>query len=106
MSLGFRILCFVILVSSLGCKSRPPEKEIVDNALANAPRFPIGHTVRIASTPTTQAVRLAGQVGNLTGFTTPSQTGEKVIGEAKDDIAFAVEFKNPDALMLLTPELI
>jgi hypothetical protein len=97
----------VIVLGGLACKSKSSENEIdVDKVIATAPRFPIGHKVRIASTPTTQAAGVAGRTGTLAGFTTPSQTGENIIGEPKDDIAFGVEFKNPDALMWLPPELI
>ncbi len=108
-SFRFGIFCLVIVLGSLGCKSKSSEKGVdidLDKVIANAPRFPIGHNVRIASTPTTQAAGVASRIGKLAGFTTPSQTGETVIGEAKDDIAFGVEFKNPDALMWLPPELI
>ena len=48
----------------------------------------------------------SSRVGNIAGFTKPSQSGEKVIGNVKNDLAFSVLFENPDAQLWLAPELL
>ena len=52
-----------------------------------------GDTVRLLSTPETEAVGVAGQVGKVYGETTPSASGVKVVGELVGDYALNVHFE-------------
>jgi hypothetical protein len=101
-------LAFLCLLSlAIGCEKKSSDSTVdIDKVLANAPRFPVGHKVRIRSTPATQAAGVDGRTGNLAGYTTPSMTGLEVIGEIKDDVAFGVEFKNPHTQLWFAPELL
>ena len=105
--LGVLILC--AMVTTPGCKSKSSDKSVnidVDKILASAPRIPIGHKVRIRTTPVTQTAGFSGKVGNLSGFTMPSSTKIEVIGEATHDIAFGVKFKDRDEAYWFPPELL
>ena len=66
----------------------------------------VGDNVRIRVTGATETAGVAGRIGNVAGFTTPATTGVKVIGEAKDDIAFSVIFENPHAQLWFARELL
>jgi RNase P/RNase MRP subunit p29 len=104
-----RFLVFVssaALLGCLGCKSKPSEdsKVDIDKVIANAPQFPIGHRVRVIKVPQTESSGIAGRIGNLAGFTTPSRTGIEILGVAEHDIAFNVTFQNPDDSAWLAPE--
>lgn len=104
-----RLLVYVgsaALLGCLACKSKPSEdiKVDIDKVIANAPQFPIGHRVRVIKVPQTESSGIAGRIGSLAGFTTPSQTGVEIIGEADHDTAFNVRFQNPDGNAWLPPE--
>ena len=104
-SVIFLFLC--LLLPGIGCKEKLPHTKLDVAAIsANAPDIPIGHRVRIRSTKTTLTTGLAGRSGTLAGFTRPSHSGAAVIGEAKDDVAFAVQFENPDTQAWFAPELL
>jgi len=59
-------------------------------------RIPLsfGDSVRIRSTPETEAAGLAGKHGSVSGFTTPSEMGISVIGIPSEDYAVAVNFED------------
>jgi hypothetical protein len=52
-----------------------------------------GDNVRLLSTPETEALGVAGKVGQVYGVTTPSVTGIAVIGNLVGDCAFNVHFE-------------
>ena len=56
----------------------------------NSQPIDFGDTVRVRSTPATQAAGVAGLVGPVYGVTTPSVTGVKVIGQLNEDRAIHV----------------
>jgi hypothetical protein len=62
--------------------------------------------VRIRITPATEAAGVAGRIGNVAGFTTPSMTGVEVIGEIKDNLAFSVMFNSPQVQLCFASELL
>ena len=49
---------------------------------------------------------MAHRLGRLKGYTTPSVTGFEIIGEAKDDVAFGVEFETSNVQYWFPPELL
>jgi hypothetical protein len=53
-----------------------------------------GDNVRIRSTPETELRGLAGRLGSVSGFTTPSVTSIEAIGSLHEDYALAVMFKD------------
>jgi hypothetical protein len=65
-----------------------------------------GDNVRIQSTPLTQALGLAGALGNVHGETTPSVTGVEVIGEIKEDFAVQVFFDDREEGSWFAPDLL
>jgi|GEM_PF-1467179 len=65
-----------------------------------------GDNVRIRSTPETEAVRIAGAPGSVSGFTTPSVTNVEVIGTLQDDYALAVSIDTTGETYWLPPELV
>ena len=65
-----------------------------------------GDNVKVRETPITQAAGIAGLVGNVYGFTTPSMTKVEVIGELKEDFAFNVFFEERDEAFWLAPDLL
>lgn len=104
-SIIFLFLC--LLSPSIGCKEKSPQTKLdIDAIVANAPIIPMGHRVRIRGTKITLTAGLAGRSGTLAGFTKPSYSGVAVIGEAKEDVAFAVQFENPDTQAWFAPELL
>ena len=62
--------------------------------------------VRIRATPETQRLGLAGLVGNVAGFTTPSVTGVEVIGTVTDDFALNVLFEERNEAFWFAPDLL
>ena len=104
--LGLILLCAPLM--SIGCGDRSSEIKIdLDELMAKNPQISlVGDNVRIRTMPATQAAGVAGRIGNVAGFTTPSYTGVQVIGEVKDDLAFSVTFRNPDAQLWFAPELL
>lgn len=65
-----------------------------------------GDNVRIRSTPDTEAVGLAGMVGNVHGETTPSVTGVEVVGQSGQDRALHVFVAELDRGAWFVPELL
>ena len=51
-----------------------------------------GDNITIRSTPETEAAGFAGKTGSVSGFTTPSVTGVRVLGATDEDYALAVMF--------------
>jgi hypothetical protein len=101
------ILFFCMVVMNLGCRDTPsPEKFVIEGLKVKNREISFGDKVRITATPATQAAGVAGRIGNVTGFTTPSLLGVKVIGEVKEDFAFSVTFENPDTQVWFAPELL
>lgn len=49
--------------------------------------------VRVRRTPETEKLGLAGEIGEIYGFTTPSVTGVTVIGDDGQDFAESVFFE-------------
>ena len=79
----------------------------LDLLVAKNPALSLMHdNVRIRVTPATEAAGVAGRIGNVAGFTTPSMTGVEVIGEVKEDLAFSVMFENPQIQLWFAPELL
>lgn len=65
-----------------------------------------GDTVRIVESPETIAKGIAGRVGTVFGFTTPSVTGVDVIGSAADDFALNVDIEGFDDEIWINPDLV
>jgi len=101
-----KILILGLFCLCAGCEEKPQKGLDPKTVLANAPNIPIGHQVRIRSTQTTLDAGVAGALGTLSGFTTPSQTGVAVIGESNDDVALAVQLKNTPTQSWFAPELL
>ncbi len=62
--------------------------------------------VRVASTPLTTLLGLAGLTGQVYGETTPSVTGVEVIGGAAADYAINVQLDGRDEPLWFAPELV
>ena len=103
-----RLIVFCLLLVIAGCERTPAEKGIdLDLRAAKNPQLSLVHSnVRIRITPATEAAGVAGPIGNVAGFTTPSMTGVEVIGEVKDDLAFSVMFNSPQVQLWFAPELL
>ena len=65
-----------------------------------------GDNVRVASTPLTNSLGLAGLTGAVYGETTPSVTGVEVIGGAAQDYAINVQLDGRDESHWFAPELL
>jgi hypothetical protein len=65
-----------------------------------------GDNVRVASTPLTTSLGLAGLTGAVYGETTPSVTGVEVVGEAIGDYAINVQLDSRDESLWFAPELL
>jgi len=65
-----------------------------------------GDTVRVRSTPATQAAGVAGVVGPVYGVTTPSVTGVQVIGQLSEDRAIHVFIEGRMEPLWFAPELL
>ena len=65
-----------------------------------------GDTLRVASTPLTASLGLAGLTGQVYGETTPSVTGVEVIGGAAADYAFNLQLDGRDESLWFAPELL
>lgn len=62
-------------------------------------RISFGDKVAIIAGDCTEALGIVGQTGVVHGFTSPSKTGVKVVGDAIDDYAIAVNLEGkPEAL--------
>ncbi|MFQ3593596.1 MAG: hypothetical protein SNJ82_10500 [Gemmataceae bacterium] len=65
-----------------------------------------GDNVRLRSTPETEALGVAGQVGQVYGETTPSITGVTVIGQPTKDEALNVHVEGWTDTLWFAPELL
>jgi hypothetical protein len=100
------LFCAAVAIN-FGCRETPsPEKFVVEGLKVKNRDISFGDKVRIVATPATQAAGVAGRMGTVTGFTTPSVMDVKVVGEVKDDFAFSVTFENPNAQAWFAPELL
>src|ERR1041385_2509573 len=87
----------VLFVSfvTISCDGRKHEMDFKRNFPPEIKQFDFGDNVRVRATPATEAAGVAGRVGYVAGFTRPSHTGIEVIGEVRNDLAFAVTLENP-----------
>ncbi|MBX6312193.1 MAG: hypothetical protein IRY99_04640 [Isosphaeraceae bacterium] len=65
-----------------------------------------GDNVRVASTPLTVSLGLAGLMGQVYGETTPSVTGVEVVGRSAADYAVNVQLDGRDESLWFAPELL
>lgn len=65
-----------------------------------------GDNVRIKETPETQALGIAGRLGNIYGFTTPSVTSVDVVGSKAEDLAYSVNIEELNKQFWLASDLI
>lgn len=65
-----------------------------------------GDQVRIHQTPETEALGVAGRVGQVHGYTTPSVTGVVVIGDDGGDYAIAVFLEGSAEATWFAPRLL
>lgn len=65
-----------------------------------------GDNVRINNTPETEALGVAGRIGQVYGHTTPSITGVAVVGDAGTDYAINVYFDDRGDTLWFAPDLI
>jgi hypothetical protein len=65
-----------------------------------------GDNVRVASTPLTTSLGLAGLTGVVYGETTPSVTGVEVVGRATADYAVNVQLDGRDESLWFASELV
>ena len=65
-----------------------------------------GDNVRVRSTDATEALGIAGRIGQIYGETTPSSTGVAVVGDHRRDYAVSVHFDDPDGTTWLAEELL
>ena len=91
---------------TISCDGPKHEMDFKRNFPPEVKQFDFGDNVRVRTTPATEASGVAGRIGHVAGFTTPSVTGIKVIGEVRNDLAFGVTFENPHAQLWFAPELL
>jgi hypothetical protein len=65
-----------------------------------------GDTVKVLSTEQTEEANLVGKIGEVLGETSPSSTGVKYFGDAKDDYVINVEFQDINEEYWFTPDLL
>jgi hypothetical protein len=70
------------------------------------PEPSFGDNVRMRSTPETEALGVAGRIGQVWGQTTPSVTGVAVVGRLDSDYAINVHFEGRAEILWFTPELL
>lgn len=68
--------------------------------------FSFGDNVRVATTPQTVSLGIAGRMGQIYGFTTPSITDVEVIGSSGEDSAFNVQLEGDSRTLWLAPALL
>ncbi len=104
------LIAFLLFVVVAGCERESVKNKWgidPDELVAKNPALSLMHdNVRIRVTPSTEAAGVAGRIGNVAGFTTPSMTGVEVIGEVKEDLAFSVMFENPHMQLWFAPDLL
>jgi len=69
-------------------------------------KISFGDNVRLRSTAETEALGLAGRVGQVYGETTPSITGVSVVGQLSGDYALNVHFEGRTDTLWFAPELL
>lgn len=62
--------------------------------------------VRIRPGPETESRRLVGRIGEIHGFTMPSESGVEVIGSSSHDVALGVYFDELKEALWFAPELL
>jgi hypothetical protein len=65
-----------------------------------------GDNVRVASTPLTDSLGLAGLLGQVYGETTPSVTGVEVVGQTGEDYAINVQLDGREESIWFAAELL
>jgi hypothetical protein len=88
-----------------GFKRTPADKRNPSGSPMSAPVGELGLSfadhIRVLAAPETERAGLAGSVGQIYGFTTPSITGISVVGDLREDFAIAVQFEGrPEAVWL------
>jgi len=71
-----------------------------------SPRIAFGDKVRVRASSCTERDGIAGQIGIVYGFTTPSQTEVKVVGDTNADYAIAVMIEGKGSPIWITEELV
>jgi hypothetical protein len=74
--------------------------------MVREPSIAFGDRVRVCKAPETTALGIAGLEGDLYGFTTPSVTGVVVVGDAPDDYALYVFFRERKEGFWFRPDLL
>ena len=80
--------------------------ELKSNGIMNLPRITFGDKVRVLATAITDSEGVAGHIGTVYGFTTPSQTGVEVVGDPTDDYAIAVMIEGKDNALWFAANLL
>jgi hypothetical protein len=62
--------------------------------------------VRIRPVPDTESRKVAGRIGEIHGFTMPSESGVEVIGASSHDVALGVYFDELKEALWFAPELL
>jgi hypothetical protein len=70
------------------------------------PEIGFGDNVRVHRTPETEALGVAGHVGQVYGHTTPSITGIRVVGGSDGDYALNVHFDGSEDTIWFAPQLL
>ena len=78
----------------------------IEHHMPKTPQIGFGDNVRVRATPDTESRGLAGLVGQVYGFTTPSVTAVSVIGQLVDDYALNVHFDGRKETFWFIPELL
>lgn len=65
-----------------------------------------GDNVRVKESPETRALGIAGRLGSVCGFTTPSITNVDVVGSRTEDLAYSVNIEELNQQFWLAPDLI
>jgi hypothetical protein len=73
--------------------------------LENAP-IQFGDRVRMAHSPETEELGVAGKVGQVYGQTTPSSSGVEVVGNPAEDYAIQVDFDDDERTLWFAEQLV
>jgi len=73
---------------------------------SDGPRITFGDNVRVLAARETEALGVAGLVGQVYGYTKPSVTGVSVVGQPSNDYAINVHFEQRKETLWFTPELL
>jgi hypothetical protein len=74
--------------------------------MPETPPIAFGDNIRVRATADTEAHGVAGLVGQVYGWTTPSVTRVSVIGQLTDDYAVNVHFDDRKETFWFVPELL